>query len=132
MNLKLLSQLFSFRDLRNAILGLFVVFGGVGLAFITIWAQRTGNLDLAQFAAAASSRRFDLAGLDVPQQSSTVRGLAVEIERRDIKWRRHVRARATAIHAYPVGYPRSGGATKHVSGRLTDLPARRFQRRWPR
>ena len=54
MNLKLLSQLFSFRDLRNAILGLSVVFGGVGLAFLTIWAQRTGNLDLAQFAAAAS------------------------------------------------------------------------------
>ena len=54
MNIRALSQLFSFRDLRNAILGLFVVFGGVGLAFITIWAQRTGNLDLAQFAAAAS------------------------------------------------------------------------------
>ena len=54
MNIRALSQLFSFRDLRNAILGLSVVFGGVGLAFITIWAQRTGNLDLAQFAAAAS------------------------------------------------------------------------------
>ncbi len=54
MNFKLLSQLFSFRDLRNAILGLSVVFGGVGLAFLTIWAQRTGNVGLAQFAAATS------------------------------------------------------------------------------
>ena len=54
MNLKLLSQLFSLRDLRNAILGLLVVFGGVGLAFLTIWAQQTGNAGLAQFAAATS------------------------------------------------------------------------------
>lgn len=47
-------QLFSFRDIRNAILGLVVVFGGLGLAVFTVWAQRTGDVRLASYAAGAS------------------------------------------------------------------------------
>ncbi len=54
MNLKTLSQLFSLRDIRNAIIGLSVVIGGIGLAVVTIWAQQTGNNRLAGYAAAAS------------------------------------------------------------------------------
>lgn len=47
-------QLFSYRDIRNGILGMSVVFFGLGLAFFTIWAQRTGQTQLAGYAAAAS------------------------------------------------------------------------------
>lgn len=47
-------QLFSYRDIRNGILGLSVVFGGLGLAFFTIWAQQTGDARLAGYAAGAS------------------------------------------------------------------------------
>ncbi len=54
MNVKTLTQLFSFRDVRNAILGLLVVFGGLGLAGFTLWAHHTGDSRLAGFAAAAS------------------------------------------------------------------------------
>ena len=54
MKLRKLAQLFSFRDIRNAILGLVVVFGGLGLAAFTLWAQHTGDTRLAGFAAAAS------------------------------------------------------------------------------
>ena len=54
MNLKKLVQLFSFRDIRNAILGLSVVIGGLGLAFLTLWAQRNGDTRTAGYAAAAS------------------------------------------------------------------------------
>ncbi len=54
MNLKTLSQLFSLGDIRNAIIGLLVVIGGIGLAVVTIWAQQTGNNRLAGYAAAAS------------------------------------------------------------------------------
>ncbi len=54
MNLKTLSQLFSLGDIRNAIIGLSVVIGGIGLAVVTIWAQQTGNNRLAGYAAAAS------------------------------------------------------------------------------
>jgi len=54
MNLKTFVQLFSFRDLRNAILGLAVVFGGLGLAGLTFWAQYVRDARLAGFAAAAS------------------------------------------------------------------------------
>ncbi len=49
-----LSQLLSLRELRNAVLGLLVVFGGLGLAFLTLFAHRTGNIQLAGFAAGAS------------------------------------------------------------------------------
>jgi uncharacterized protein (DUF58 family) len=54
MKLRSLAQLFSFRDIRNAILGLVVVFGGLGLAALTLWAQQTGDRRTAGFAAGAS------------------------------------------------------------------------------
>lgn len=47
-------QLFSFKDIRNAILGLTVVLGGLGLAFFTIWAQNSGDVKMATYAAGAS------------------------------------------------------------------------------
>lgn len=54
MKIRELSQLFSFRDLRNAALGLTVVFGGLGLSLLTYYAHRTGNVRLAGIAAATS------------------------------------------------------------------------------
>jgi uncharacterized protein (DUF58 family) len=54
MNLKLASQLFSFRDLRNAILGVIVVFGGLGLSGLTLYAHQEENYRLAAIAASAS------------------------------------------------------------------------------
>ncbi|MEO6655197.1 MAG: DUF58 domain-containing protein [Pyrinomonadaceae bacterium] len=54
MNLKLASQLFSFRDLRNAVLGGIVVIGGLGLAGLTLYAQQTANMQLTVFSAVAS------------------------------------------------------------------------------
>jgi uncharacterized protein (DUF58 family) len=54
MNFQTIRQLFSLRDIRNAILGLSVVFGGLGLAFITLVAHRTGYVRLAGIAAAVS------------------------------------------------------------------------------
>lgn len=54
MKLRNLLQLFSFRDVRNAIMGITVVFGGLGLAGLTLWSHQTGNTRLAGFAAAAS------------------------------------------------------------------------------
>ncbi|MEP6923570.1 MAG: DUF58 domain-containing protein [Pyrinomonadaceae bacterium] len=45
---------FSWRDVRNAVFGLIVVFGGIGLAGVTVWAQYTSNPRLAGVAAAAS------------------------------------------------------------------------------
>lgn len=54
MNLKLASQLFSFRDLRNALLGVIVVFGGLGLSALTLYAHRLGDVKLAAIAASAS------------------------------------------------------------------------------
>ena len=53
-NFQTLRQLFSFRDVRNAVLGLSVVIGGLSLAFLTLYAHRTGNNPLAIFAATAS------------------------------------------------------------------------------
>jgi uncharacterized protein (DUF58 family) len=47
-------QLFSFKDLRNALLGIGVVFGGLGLAFLTLYAYRVNNPKLAEFSAIAS------------------------------------------------------------------------------
>ncbi len=47
-------QLFSLSDLRNAIIGLLIVFGGLGLAVLTIYAHQTGQVRLAGFTAAAS------------------------------------------------------------------------------
>ena len=54
MNLRILSQIFSFRDIRNALLGMIVVIGGLGLAIFTLWAHRSGDTRLAGFAAGAS------------------------------------------------------------------------------
>ena len=54
MNLQTLRQLFSLRDIRNAVLGLSVVIGGLTLAFVTLWAHRTEQVRLAGIAAAAS------------------------------------------------------------------------------
>ena len=54
MNYKTLRQLFSLRDLRNAFLGLSVVFGGIGLALLTFYASRTDNPRLAGISAVLS------------------------------------------------------------------------------
>lgn len=56
MNLKILRQLFSLSDLRNAFLAFAVVFGGIGLAGFTFWAHRfrPDNPKLAGAGAAAS------------------------------------------------------------------------------
>ena len=54
MNLKLLTQLFSLRDLRNAVMGAVVVLGGVGLALATLYAHQTGNVQLAGITAGTS------------------------------------------------------------------------------
>jgi len=54
VNLRKLSQIFSLRDFRNALLGTVVVLGGLGLAFFTLWAHRSGNPRLAGIAAGAS------------------------------------------------------------------------------
>ncbi|MBK8151534.1 MAG: DUF58 domain-containing protein [Acidobacteria bacterium] len=54
MDFRRLSQLFSVKDLRNGLLGMVVVFGGLGWAFFTIWAHRSGNPQLAGIAAAVS------------------------------------------------------------------------------
>ncbi len=54
MNLKTLRELFSFRDIRNAVLGFAVVVGGLGLAGLTLWAHQSGNTRLAGIAAAVS------------------------------------------------------------------------------
>jgi len=47
-------QLFSAKDIRNGILGSTVVLGGLGLAFLTLYAHRSGDLRLAGIAASAS------------------------------------------------------------------------------
>lgn len=54
MNLRAIAQLFSLRDIRNSVLGLAVVFGGLGLAFVTVYAHQTGNNRMAVIAAGAS------------------------------------------------------------------------------
>lgn len=54
MNYQTLRQLFSLRDLRNAFLGLSVVFGGIGLALLTVYASKTENPRLAGIAAMIS------------------------------------------------------------------------------
>jgi len=52
--LRQIAQLFSFKDIRNGLLGASVVLGGLGLAFLTLYAHRTGNVQLAGTAATAS------------------------------------------------------------------------------
>lgn len=47
-------QLFSVKDVRNGVLGISVVLGGLGLAFLTLYAHRSGDARLAGIAATAS------------------------------------------------------------------------------
>ncbi len=54
MKIRALAQVFSFRDLRNLIIGIVVVFGGLSLAGLTLWAHQMGNPRLAGIAAMAS------------------------------------------------------------------------------
>ena len=54
MDLDLVRQLVSFRDIRNAAVGLFVVFGGISLALVTLYAHKTSNPTLAGIAAGTS------------------------------------------------------------------------------
>ncbi len=54
MKLGTITQLFSLRDIRNAALGLLVVFGGIGLSALTYWAHLTGNPRMAGISAGAS------------------------------------------------------------------------------
>ncbi|MGH9821590.1 MAG: DUF58 domain-containing protein, partial [Pyrinomonadaceae bacterium] len=54
MNLKLLKQLFSLRDLRNGVLGVVVLFGGLGLAMLMVYAHQIDDTQLAAFSAVAS------------------------------------------------------------------------------
>ena len=54
MNFRSISQLFSLRDLKNGALGLAVVFGGIGLSVLTLYAHQTGNIRLAGISAGIS------------------------------------------------------------------------------
>ncbi len=54
MDLKILRQLFSLSDLRNALLGSAVVFGGLALAGLMIYAPRSGNPRLTGIVATIS------------------------------------------------------------------------------
>ncbi len=54
MNLRALSQLFTLKDLRNAVMGLIVVLGGVGLSGLTLYAHQTNNPQLAGISAGIS------------------------------------------------------------------------------
>jgi uncharacterized protein (DUF58 family) len=54
MNYRELSQLFSLKDLRNAVFGIVVILGGIGLAGLTYVAHLTGNPRLAGVAAGIS------------------------------------------------------------------------------
>ncbi len=54
MKLKLLGQLFSLRDLRNALLGAIVVVGGIGLSLLTVYAHQINDPQLAGIAAGIS------------------------------------------------------------------------------
>lgn len=54
MNFRLLRQLFSLRDLRNLLVGVFVVGGGLGLAGVTLWANHVGDVRMAGVAAGVS------------------------------------------------------------------------------
>lgn len=54
MKLKLISQLFSLRDLRNAVMGTVVVSGGIGLSLLTLYAHQVNNPQLAGISAGIS------------------------------------------------------------------------------
>lgn len=54
LTLRELFKNLTWRDIRNGVFGLIVVFGGLGLAGVTVWAQLSGNPRLAGAAAVAS------------------------------------------------------------------------------
>ena len=54
MKIEKLLRFLNFRDLRSALVGSFVVFGGIGLSVLTIVAHRSGELRLAGLAAILS------------------------------------------------------------------------------
>lgn len=54
MDLDLVRQLVNLRDVRNAVVGLVVVFGGIALALLTLYAHQTQNPRLAGMAAGTS------------------------------------------------------------------------------
>lgn len=54
MNLRVLSQLFSLRDLRNAVVAAIVILGGIGLSLVTLYAHQINNPQLAGIAAGTS------------------------------------------------------------------------------
>lgn len=54
VKLNILRELFRLRDLRNLLLGIFVVGGGLGLASVTLWANYNGEARLAGIAAGVS------------------------------------------------------------------------------
>ena len=53
-NFRTISELFSFRDLRNILLGSAVLIGGIGLSALTLFAHASGNTRLAFISAALS------------------------------------------------------------------------------
>jgi uncharacterized protein (DUF58 family) len=54
LNAKLLTQLFSLRDLRNAAVAAVTIIGGIGLSLLTLYAHQSGNIRLAGISAAVS------------------------------------------------------------------------------
>ena len=54
VDFKTLNQIFTVRDIRNAALGIVVVFIGVGLALFTVYARQAGDARLAGIAAGAA------------------------------------------------------------------------------
>lgn len=54
MKIRSLTELFSVRDLRNGALGVIIVFGGIGLSLVTLYAHRTGDIRLAGISAGLS------------------------------------------------------------------------------
>src|SRR6476661_147918 len=54
MDLDLIRQLVSFRDIRNAVIGVFVVVGGIGLALLVLYARYVSSPTLAGVAAGLS------------------------------------------------------------------------------
>lgn len=54
IDFKTLNQIFTVRDIRNAALGMVVVFIGIGLALFTVYARQAGDARLAGIAAGAA------------------------------------------------------------------------------
>lgn len=54
MSFRAITELFSIRDLRNAVLGAVVLIGGLGLSGLTLYAHQSGNIRLAGISAGIS------------------------------------------------------------------------------